>query len=217
MLHSLFNNKEIVEIQVDHKNNVESSYRVDYLSIYQILSIKEIFSLAFNLSDIELVSIHNKDDIINYSEIITISYKGQVPNILRSIFALDLNYKFADYYVLKFDLVNKKFYLKTYDFNFYKYIIPQLPVNSYLANQFGVSSYHGKEELKDTHDVYFFNSRTDTVQSFYKLGSAEMHTPTSHLALYGISYNLGPKSLKILKLKRYFYPNDLNILSPGKL
>lgn len=112
MLQNLLSDPGGIEIQMDHLGNIESSYRESYLTSDQIKSIKEIFSLAFTISDIELISTHSRDDLVNYSDTITISYKGQVPGVLRALFNLSQTYKFADYYVLKFDLTSKNLRLQ---------------------------------------------------------------------------------------------------------
>jgi len=210
---------KIIETQIDHLGNTEHSYRLEYFDEALQKQITDISSSALVVRKVELVSHHKKDNLVNFSDTVTISYEGEPTyNLLRHFGVLE-NINFMDYFVLKFDLEQKDYYLKVYDSDFFKYKIPQLPKLSRIGSQFGIGKYFGRPKLSKHRDVYFFHHDTQEVYQHFKLGEPinEIYDSTDGLALFGVSYLETEKGTEIIKLKRYFYPDDMNIHFPEKI
>ena len=122
-------------------------------------------------------------------------------------FVLSL-YRPHDDYCLNYYCDSKKSSAKFYDLDVDRYPRPELPVGSELAYPFG----HGVGMQSDRQEVYFCHHDLALVSDYFKLplptspSSAEFDLNTKYLKVFGLTYEV--QTLKPLKLKRYFYPQD---------
>jgi hypothetical protein len=178
---------------------VEDSYRVDsefgrYL--YAKAASYNSLAVTFDINDIEMISHSFSDGISTRDESIVFVFGSKPFN----------EPKYLNYWAIKFtsegDTV-KKYYTG----DFWRLPNFQLPFGARLASKFGLGFY----EDKDIYDVYFFHK--DPQKVFDHLGWS-LPFPSEKYCLYGVTYD---SSLKPLKLKRYFYPADPEILIPEVL
>lgn len=219
----------IIEIQLNSDGSGEYSYRLNYLLSNKKLCAQLLAAFPKALENkeaIEMVSVSESNQFSYPEEAIVLVFKGSPSLSLYKQYKITVRevYDLMDYYVIKYFPKSKKSILKIYDKSYYRHLLPALPSNIMLANQFGVGIHYTSDfndtRLPNYRDIYFFcksNVRND-VLSFYQKDIPE-EPISNNLYLFGLTYLLPNTSeqIKICNLKRYVYPNDVNIKYPEKL
>lgn len=113
-----------------------------------------------------------------------------------------------DDYCVNFYIESKTTSVKFYDLSLDSYDKPRLPEGSQLASPFG----HGIGEDRQRQDVYFCHHDMEAVVRHFQLPSPGLDVIRSIdnnlniVKIFGLSFD--SSTLKPLKLKRYFYPQD---------
>ena len=139
--------------------------------------------------------------ISKYKDELVVCHKG-FPN---NVFNIEDD-NFLDYYAIKINIKTKEYYLKFYTLNYHKFNLLKLPEKSVIAHQFGIG-YYKKDSLENIIDIYFYHKNPIEVCEFFKNENLKAIKPNKNcIALFGLTYN--NKTLEVIKLKRYIYPND---------
>lgn len=190
------NLNDVVERQIDHMGNIEDSYRVFSDSgryLYGKAASFNSLAVSFDINDIEMISYSVSDGISTQDESIVFVF-GSKP------FSESM---YLNYWAIKFTS-DGQVLRKYYTGDFWRMPNYQLPFGARLASKFGLGFYEDKE----IYDVYFFHDDPNLVFDHVGL---YLPLPEEKYCLYGVTYG---SDLKALKLKRYYYPSDPNILVP---
>jgi hypothetical protein len=163
------------------------------------------FGVGVDLKKLQQFSFQAADGISYFEDKFMLVYSGGETDYKE--FGLSL-YRPHDDYCINYYCDSKKSSAKFYDLEVDRYPRPELPVGSELAYPFG----HGVGMQSDRQDVYFCHHDLALVSDYFKLplptspSSAEFDLNTKYLKVFGLTYEV--QTLKPLKLKRYFYPQD---------
>lgn len=162
------------------------------------------FQIGVDLSKLQQFSFQSADGI-NYAEdkIMLVYSNGKIEG--KDKLGIDTIH---DDYCLNFFLDSKEIQFKFYDLNVRSYNIPQLPEGSVFAEPFG----HGISPSSNRQDVYFCHSDMSLVAEHFNLPKPTVEELVSIDSdpkinkIFGLTFDA--RSLRPLKLKRYFYPKD---------
>lgn len=196
--------QEVIERQIDNDGTIEDSYRLE--SKHGLLLKNKIMRTNMDylslLHDVELVSYHPSDNYTFDDETVCVIYNTLPTEDL--IKKYNLNIPLRDYYGVKINLKTGNLTYK-----FYREITDEklnIPVDDYiLGDEFGIGFY----PTNNYEDFYFYTKDIDSVYKNYGFEEPE-ESKKYHdieLALFGITIN----DDKVIKVKRYIYPNDLGI------
>lgn len=203
------------EIETQYDGTVEKSYR-PYLPEGRGLKAQllSLYPEVGRLEDVEMISIHVKDNVSYVDDCIVCVYKKTPDPKLVEEFGGDPEEEYENYYTIKYPLHKKcSPYLKVYSKEFQFYPIPSIPKGSCLGlNLTGIGKHYGEDVLKDLRDIYFFHSNRETVMHFFgELYPYVEEDFEVNTRAYGIIYN--QTSLEVLKVKRYIFPDDPGIFN----
>lgn len=181
-----------------------NSIPVEYISRF-IDELGQRFQLGLELKKLQQFSFQAADGIHYFEDKLMAVYSGGKEDFKKYDIKL---FDPHDDYCINFFLSSKKTVVKFYDLAINNYKLPTLPEGSVLAYPFG----HGVGTSGPNQDVYFCNSDLDQVTQFFNLPKpsvAEINKYDSDPSInkiFGLTFN--SNNLKLLKLKRYFYPKD---------
>ena len=163
------------------------------------------FGIGVDLKKLQQFSFQAADGISYFEDKFMMVYSGGESDYKE--FGLSL-YRPHDDYCINYYCNSKQSAAKFYDLEVDRYPRPQLPEDSELAYPFG----HGVGMQSDRQDVYFCHHDLALVSEYFNLplptspSSAEYDLNTKYMKVFGLTYEV--QTLKPLKLKRYFYPQD---------
>lgn len=105
-------------------------------------------------------------------------------------------------------LESKKLDIKFYDLDIDNYIKPAMPKGAFVASPFGL----GLSRQKNRFDYYFCHPNMEEVSNFFNLPAPTLSELSAIdgnnevLKVFGLAYD--PQTLRPIKLKRYYYPQD---------
>jgi hypothetical protein len=207
------------EITIDKTGISEITYKrgdPDDYHGYALVELALRRHPAVDFSAWEMVGFTKADGISTFVDTIGVVIKGQPPQSLLNKYPVHPNSEFADYFQLKVGTDGSEPVVKFYDLTLGLYPLPSFPQGtSILANQ-GIGVYFG-DRRRHLHDVYF------THTNFYKVSewaeSQKIEFPfygdekTPGITL-GFGATWDERDFKIVKLKRYFFPNDPLLKDP---
>ncbi|MBL7557219.1 MAG: hypothetical protein JNM24_15440 [Bdellovibrionaceae bacterium] len=166
------------------------------------------FGIGVDISRLQQFSFQAADGISYFEDKLMAVYSGGTSEYLNYSFNIKQPH---DDYCVNFYLDSRKSAAKFYDLDIDSYAKPTLPEGSTFASPFG----HGIAPDSNRQDVYFCHPDLHYVARFFSLPAptvpelATIDQNLSVIKVFGLSYDAN--SLKPLKLKRYFYPQDPNM------
>lgn len=211
---------EPVELTIDANGVSEETFgkrsKDDRRTIELIAKVTNAFPDFVQRKDFqnwEMIGFTRADGINYFEDTVGVVYRG-VPS--RDLIAVsDPRSQFLDYYQVKYGLQTSTKVLKVYDSTFGLYALPLLPEGILLHTNQGVGRHFGSEKLENLRDIYFAIHDCSKVQFYCE--HFDLRFPTygdenewqqnaNYKYGYGIAYD--EKSLKPVKVKRYFFPHD---------
>lgn len=205
---------DAVEVQVDTDGTVENSYRVTSNKGLHLLNkgIKAVPNcLLFNdLSKIELISEHKADNV-TYNEDAVVLVFNENPN-------RDFDVPLRDYYAVKIFLDSGQIlykYYREYCFNtILGKIFNDFHFDYKIANEFGIGFYGEDMSVSPFLDFYIYTKHVSQVYDWFGFNQPDLSKKFLNVntGLFGLTYDTDCK--KVVKIKRYLYPNDLSLNRP---
>lgn len=167
--------------------------------------IGQRFGEAIELPRLQQLSFQAADGIRYFEDKLMAVYSGGKTH------CADLGFSLAnphDDYCVNYFLDSKEIAIKFYDLDIESYEKPAMPEGSFVASPFGL----GLNLSKKYYDYYFCHNQIQVVADFFSLPVPtveelkEIDEDPSVTKVFGLSYE--SKTLKPVKLKRYFYPQD---------
>lgn len=212
-------NKEIdfdaVEIQLDNDGCVENSYRVTskkgLLLVNKVLSKLPNCNLFNDLSKIELISEHKADSV---------SYKQDaVVLVFNTLPEKKLDVPLRDYYGVKVFLETGKIVYKYYREYAFNTILGKIfygcDFDYKTATEFGIGFYGDDMSVSPFLDFYIYTKHISRLYDWFNVEQPDLskHFLDVNTALFGLTVENNSKK-KVVKIKRYLYPNDLRLENP---
>jgi hypothetical protein len=163
------------------------------------------FGVGVDLKKLQQFSFQAADKISYFEDKFMLVYSGGEEDYKESGLSL---HRPHDDYCINYYCESKKSAVKFYDLEVNLYSMPSLPQGSELAYPFG----HGVGTLTYRQDVYFCHHDIKLVSEFFNLpmptsvSSSKYDLDPKVMKVFGLTYDV--QTLKPMKLKRYFYPQD---------
>lgn len=175
------------------------------LLIELIHIIGQEFNEGVDLELLEQFSFQDADGISYFEPKLMLVYAGGEEVAKKSNLPIG---RAHEHYCINYFLESKIKKMKFYDMEIHRHPHPELPAESYYAAPFGHGiSFDGKRK-----DVYFVHTDLLGVAKFFNLPAptvtelSEIDLDLTVEKVFGLTYDT--ETLKPLKLKRYFYPQD---------
>ena len=205
---------DAVEIQLDTDGQIENSYRVTskkgLLLVNKVLSKLPNCNLFKDLSKIELISEHKADSV---------SYKQDaVVLVFNTLPKVSIDVPLLDYYGVKVFLNSGEVlykYYREYSFNtILGKIFNDCSFDYKTATEFGIGFYGDDMSVSSFLDFYIYTKHVSPLYDWFGFNQPDLSKKFLNVntALFGLTYDTGYK--KIVKIKRYIYPNDLRLENP---
>lgn len=142
---------------------------------------------------------------------IGIVMKGHPPEEMLSKYNPHPSSSFADYYQLKVGLDGSEPVLKVYDLTLGVHPLPMLPEGTAIHHNQGIGVHFGCPLRANHRDVYFTHNSASKMMSWAECVGVQFpyygdeETPDLLLGM-GVTWDV--RTFRVLKLKRYFFPND---------
>ncbi len=171
-------------------------------------AIGGIFGEGVDLSRLQQFSFQLADGINYKNDKFMAVYSGGSKRALEH--EIDV-FEAHDDYCVNFNVGTLQTTFKFYDLDIEKYSIPALPDGSEIVTSFGL----GIRTDSQVRDVYFSHSNLDEVSLFFDMPNLRVkdldlvYISEKATKVFGLSFD--SVSLRPLRLKRYLYPQDLEV------
>ncbi|MDR3607753.1 MAG: hypothetical protein P4M08_10275 [Oligoflexia bacterium] len=207
---------EANEICLDAQGVSENTYsarhvRGRYLISLAVSTRPELLdSDVFNQADI--VGLTEQDGRSYFEDVVSITFLGVPDSDLKKRIGVPDEVHCTDCYTLKIGLKTGHCYYKIYDSEFWRYPLPAMPAGWRLAHRFGIGRHFGSPRHENFRDLYFFHEDLNQVYAHFGQNSPTPlpelgEEPAGTQKLFGVTYE-SARNMRILKLKRYWYPKD---------
>lgn len=204
---------EANEICIDSGGLSENTYSARHEKGRYLLSLavsaypQLVSSGLFEKADI--IGVTRKDGRSYFEDTVSITFPGPPEAELREEFGIPDEVNCFDCHTLKIGLESGIRFCKVYDAEFWRHPLPSMPSGWRLAHRFGIGLHFGSTRHEMIRDVYFFHhDMTHVFRHFgLELPQTLVSEPPGCIKLFGVTYHLG-QDMRILKAKRYWYPND---------
>lgn len=167
--------------------------------------IGQKFGVAVDLKALQQLSFQAADGVRYFEDKLMAVYSGGKTSCRELGFELENPH---DDYCVNYFLESKKLDIKFYDLDIDNYIKPAMPKGAFVASPFGL----GLSRQKNRFDYYFCHPNMEEVSNFFNLPAptvSELSAIDGNnevLKVFGLAYD--PQTLRPIKLKRYYYPQD---------
>ena len=208
----------IKEVQFDSNGEREDAYR-PYESIEAAVLQTELLKKFPDALDPkygvpELIAIHEDDGTNYFDRTCSVIFKGAPPECVQEKYDFDIQ-EFSDCWGFKYSLNTGEISVKAYDAQLWKHRLPAMPKGTRICEQFGVSISLGDPRLTLMRDIYFIHGDRNEVQNFYDKRVDTGEFDVGRVGLFGLLYDA--RSLKVIKLKQYVYPEDPKLINPRRV
>lgn len=115
-------------------------------------------------------------------------------------------------YAIKCGLKSKTYRIKVYDRDILRHQLPGLPTGARFSTGSGISYHIDKPHFKD---MYFLHKNVSIVRDFYNCTMPQHKdlddTDVDYFKGFAVTFD--QNTLKILKMKRYFFPQDPQMIN----
>lgn len=216
---------KIAEFQIDTEGRVEQGYNVTDTKDVRVIELLNFLLLEVpNFSKyldykLEIISFHPADGLAYKNTTIVGAFKTPITAQLKKDFCIPEG-RYAEGFVIKFDLADNSMLIKLNDLDFDKYVFPKLPLfsiaskalNKMFRDKIGVGVHFScvpNDVRCEYIDYYFVNPfRFITKLFFKKLYPNYDEDFWVFLRAYGVTVKDG----KVIKMKRYIYWNDKSFI-----
>lgn len=213
---------KVAEFQIDSNGLIEQGYFVDDINDLRIKKLLNFLILKIpKFNDfldfgLEVLSFHPADGLAYKNPTLVGNYSKRFSSEIAKLFSIPTENKFAEGFVIKYDLVDNSLLMKINDLDFDKYNHPKLPLfslaskklNYLFRDKIGVGVHFSTipdDPRCEYIDFYFVNPFRFIVQHFFGDKYPKFKEDFFvFLRAYGVTVRNG----SIIKMKRYIYWND---------
>jgi len=209
------------EITIDGTGISEITYKrgdKDESEAYTLLGKVNKIYPQLDLSRWEMVGSTTPDKISTFCDTIGIVFKGNPPEHLLKNHLIHPKSNFADYYQLKIALNGSELpVLKVYDLTLGLHPLPSFPDGIAILENQGIGMYLSDEKRCFFRDIYFTHRNVDEMLSWAEKKDIKFpifgNEKTEGMCFgFGVTWDV--RNFQVLKLKRYFFPDDPSLNDP---
>lgn len=218
-----------IELTIDSKGVAEKTYGPKSKHLPEVADLLTTLAEKFpdaltdpQFQNWEMIGFTKKDGVNYFEDTISLVIRATPDEALVRKFALpgelksyDPTSQFLDYYTIKFLLDSKSKVLKVYDANFLLYPLPALPEGTRLHIIMGIGRHFGDSRVTLLRDVYFLHRKPHKMKEFceeYGIPYPDDSSVEPSNLNYGYGLVYDSVNLMPVKLKRYHFPHDPNLV-----